>query len=68
VADVAVELDERARVADLLGALAGQEPPLLAAAGDGLFAAGMERLPTQLLEPLELVRRRFVPLSHRRGA
>jgi hypothetical protein len=68
VADVAVELDERARVAELLGALAGQEPALLTAARDGLLAAGMERLPAQLLEPLELVRRRFVPLSHRRGA
>ena len=34
VADVAVELDERARVAELLGALAREQPPLVAPARD----------------------------------
>ena len=68
VADVAVELDERAGVAELLGALAGEEPALLAPRRDGLLAAGVERLLAQLLQPLELARRRLVPLGHRRGA
>ena len=68
VADVAVELDERARVAQLLGTLAGEELPLFAPARDGLLAARVESLSSQLLQPLELPRGRLVRLAHRRGA
>src|SRR5581483_4253911 len=68
VADVAVELDERARVAELLSALAGEQPALLATPRDRLRAARVERLLAQLLEPLELARsrlvRRLVRLGH----
>src|SRR5207248_1790719 len=60
VTDIAVELDERAGVAELLGALAGEEATFLAALRDGLLAARVERLAAQLLEPRELARRRVV--------
>src|SRR5581483_9470878 len=67
VADVAVELDERAGVAELLRALAGEEAALLAALRDGPLAARVERLLPQLLEPLEFPRGRLVSLGHRPG-
>src|SRR5262249_58582801 len=54
VAHVAVELDERARVAQALGALAREELALGALAFDRAFAAGVRRLLAQVLEPPEL--------------
>jgi hypothetical protein len=39
--DVAVELDERARVEQLLGTLAREQLPLLALLRDRLFTAGV---------------------------
>ena len=44
VPDVAIELDERAPVEQLLGTLAGQELALASLALDGLLAAGVARL------------------------
>jgi hypothetical protein len=41
VTDVPVELDERARVEQLLGALAGEQLPLRALLRDRLFTAGV---------------------------
>src|SRR2546423_9358843 len=58
-ADVAVELDERARVAEPLGSLSREELPLRALALDRLRAAGVARLVTKGLETLELALRRF---------
>ena len=49
VADVAVELDERARVEELLGALAREQPPLLAPLRDRLLAALVARLVAERL-------------------
>ena len=54
VADVAVELDERARVEQPLGALAGEQLALLALALDRARAARVARLVAQPLEPVEL--------------
>src|SRR6185437_10784273 len=68
VADVAIELDERAWIAQLLGALAGEELPLFTPARDRLLAARVKRLSSQLLQPLELSSGCFVRLAHRRGA
>jgi hypothetical protein len=68
MADVSVQLDERAWITQLLGAFPGEELTLFAAARHGLLAAGMQRRSSQLLEPLELSRSRFVPVCHRRGA
>jgi hypothetical protein len=68
MADVAVQLDERAGIAELLGALASEELSLFATARDGLLAACMERLSPQFLQPLELSCGRFVPVCHRHGA
>src|SRR5207245_1249445 len=50
VSDVAVELDERARIAELLDALPGEQLALLAAARDGFLAARVARLLPQLLQ------------------
>ena len=63
----AVELDERARVAEPLGALARRQLAGAAPRLDGLLRAGMERLGTMLLEPLELRVRRLVSLVSRLG-
>jgi hypothetical protein len=60
VADVAVELDERARIAELLGPLAGEQPPLLAPLLHGALAARVQRLVAHLAEPLELCLSRVV--------
>jgi len=68
VADIAVELDERARVAQLLRALAREQPAGLAPLRDGALAPRVERLAAQLLEPLELLLRRLVRLLHAGGA
>ncbi len=48
--DVAVELDEAARVEELLQPLAREQLPALALAGDGALVARVERL---VAEPLE---------------
>ena len=64
----AVELDERARVEELLEALAGKELAALALSGDVLLARRMERLRAQLLEPAELRFGRLMRLGHSRGA
>ena len=64
MADVAVELDERALVAELLGALAREQPPFLAAARDRALAARVQRLVAQLAQPLELRLRRLVRIGH----
>ena len=66
--DEAVELDERARVEELLEPLAREELPALALARDVRLARRMERLLAQLLEPAELRLGRVVDLGHRRGA
>ena len=54
MADVPVELDERARIEQLLDALAGEQLPLGALALDRLLAARVPRSLAQLLEPREL--------------
>jgi hypothetical protein len=48
VPDVAIELEERARVEQSLDALAREQLPLLALAGDRALAAGVPRLLAQL--------------------
>src|SRR5205814_2291289 len=53
--DVAVELHERARVAQALLALPREQLSLRAVALDGAFAARVQRLSAQLLEPRELL-------------
>ena len=68
VAHVAVELDERARVAELLRSLASEQPPFLAPPLHRLLAARVQRLVAQLAQPLQLRLRRVVRLRHRRGA
>ncbi len=68
VADEAVELDERARVEELLEPLAREELAALALPLDVPLARRMERLLAQLLEPAELRLGRVVRLGHRRGA
>ena len=60
VAHVAVELDERARIEQLLRALAGEQLALLTLPRDRLLAARVQRLVAQLLELLELPLRRIV--------
>src|SRR4249919_3018118 len=62
MADVAVELDEGARVEQLLGPLPRQELSLLALARDRPLASGVARLLTLLLQPLELPRGRLRPV------
>ena len=57
-----VELDERPGVAEQLDAFPGEQPARVAARRDRLLGAGVERLRTMLLEPLELGLRRPVPL------
>ena len=57
VADVAVELDERARVAELLGALAREQLARLALLRDRLLGAGVARLAAQLLAATRASRR-----------
>ena len=70
----AVETPVRSSAAQVLargsvyGTLTGEETTLLAALRDSPLAAGVERLPAQLLEPFELARGRLVSLSHRCGA
>src|SRR5256714_11920331 len=59
VTDVAVELDERARVAEPLGSLSREELPLRPLALDRLRAAGVARLVAEGLETLEPALRRF---------
>src|SRR5205807_6734558 len=59
VADVAVELDEGARVAEALGALAGEELSLRALPLDRLRAPGVARLVAERLHALELALRRL---------
>ena len=66
--DVPGGVDERAGAAELLGALARGKLPLPRAPRTGFLAAGMERLFPHLLQPLELARRRFMPVCHCRGA
>ena len=68
VADVAVELDEAARVEELLDALAGEQLAALALALDGALDRRVERLVAQPLELGELVARRGVlGLGHQRS-
>src|SRR5207244_4385752 len=55
VADVAVELDERARVEELLEALAREELAALALARDGLLVSLVQGLLAELLELPELL-------------
>ena len=54
MADVAVELDEAARVEELLQPLAGEQLPALALALDRALVAGVERLLAQPLERRQL--------------
>ena len=54
MADVAVELDEGARVEQLDEPLARKQLALLALTLDRLLGTGVPRLVTQLLEPVEL--------------
>ncbi len=68
VAYEAVELDERARIEELLEALARKQLAALALALDVPLARRMERLLAQLLEPAELRLGRVVRLGHREGA
>jgi len=64
VANVPVELDERAGIEQLLDPLAGQQLALLALSFDRLLAARVPRLVAQLLQLLELALRRFVGGGH----
>src|SRR5581483_11520346 len=64
VAHVAVELDERPGIAQLLGPLAREQPSLLPAPCDRALAAGVQRLLAQLAQPLELRLRRLVRVAH----
>ena len=67
MADVAVELDERAGVEELLEPLAGEQPALLAAALDRLVAALVKRLLAKLLHPRELLLGRLEAVGHARS-
>ena len=60
MANEPVELDERARVEQLLDPLAGEHLPLLVLSRDGLLATGMLRLLAKLSQLLELPLGRFV--------
>ena len=64
----AVELDERARVEQLLEPFPGEQLSALALARDVLLAARVQRLLAQLLEPAKLRLGRVVRLRHRRPA
>ena len=55
MAHVAVELDERAWVAEALGAFAREQLALVALTLDRALAAGVTRLFAQLREPGELL-------------
>ena len=68
MADEAVELDERARIEELLEPLAREQLSALALALDVPLARRMQCLLAQLLEPAELGLGRVVDLGHRRGA
>ena len=68
VAHEPVELDERARIEELLEPLASEELPSLALPLDVPLARGMERALAQLLEPAELRLGRVVEFAHRGGA
>ena len=73
MADVPVELDERARVAELLGAFAREQLSLVALPRDRLLRPGVPRLLAQLGQPLELlaggrVHARVLRLRHVGGA
>ena len=63
-----VELDERARVEQLLEPLPREQLAALALARDVLLARRVERLLAKLLEPAELRLGRVVRVGHRRGA
>ena len=64
VPHVSVELDERARIQELLRPLAGEHLSLLALALDRLLGARVPRLVAQLLELFELSLGRFVRRGH----
>ena len=64
---VAVELDERAGIEELLDPLAREQLALLPLALDRLLGPGVQRLVAQLLELVELPVRRFVRLCHGEG-
>ena len=68
VPDVAVELDERARVEQLLDPLAREQLPALPLPRDRLLVARVRGLLGELLEPGELGGGRVVRLGHGRGA
>ena len=55
VADEAVELDERAWIAELLGALAREQLAFGPLSLDGLRRAGVARLVSELGQPLQLL-------------
>ncbi len=60
MAHVAVELDERPRIAELLGALAREQLPCFLVLRDRLLGARVLRLVAQVLEPLQLLGGRLV--------
>src|SRR5213075_154174 len=60
VPDVAVQLDERARVAEALRPLAREQLPRVAVLRDRLLGAGVPCLVAQLRKPLQLLRRRVM--------
>ena len=64
MAYVAVELDERARIEQLLDPLAREQLALLALPLDRFLAPCVQRFVAQLLELLELGLRRFVRRGH----
>ena len=68
VADVAVELDERARVDELLDPLVREQLPALTLPRDRLLVARVRGLLRQLLQPGELGGGGVVRLRHRAGA
>jgi hypothetical protein len=68
MADIAVELDERARVEQLLDPLPRQQLPPLSLAIDGLLVAGVRRLLGELLQPGQLGGGGVVDLGHGRPA
>ena len=68
MAHEAVELDERARVEQLLQPLVREQLPLAPVLLDGLLAGRMQGLLAQLLEPLQLALGRFGAIVGRRHA
>ena len=65
---VAVELDERTGIEELLDPLPREQLAALALPGDLWLARRARRLLPELREPAELRFRRVVRLGHRRGA